>query len=282
MRLRTSTPLGFNGATTLTSDLATDIRVAGRAGFDFLEIWAAKLLGYLARGGLPALRRDLRRAGIQPAALNSVERITFNDPAGHIRMLEDFRRLCRIAEALGCETIVVVPGPRPRAVSLKAIEQESVRVLRLLSREAAPFGVRLAYEFLGFADCAVNSLAQCAAIVEAVDRPNVGLVLDTFHFYAGRSSLASLSQVEADRIFMVHLNDVERGPRRRLHDAHRLFPGRGVLPAVPILKRLLAIGYKGKVSIEIFRPEYWRRNPLAVAREARACAASVLAEAGWP
>jgi len=273
--------LGLNGATTLTSDLATDIQVAGRAGFDFLEIWAAKLLGYLERGGLAALRKDLRRAGVRPATLNSVERITFNDPSGHVRMLEDFRRFCRVAEAIGCGTILVVPSPRPPRTSRTAVERESVRVLRLLSREAASFGVRVAYEFLGFADCSVNTLAQCAAIVEAVGRPNVGVVLDTFHFYAGGSSLASLRAIDPRRIFMVHLNDVERAPRRKLHDALRLFPGRGVLPVVPILRELDAIGYHGDISVEIFRPQYWRRNALAVAREARASAAAVLTRAGW-
>ncbi len=87
--------LGLNGATTLRADLATDIAVAGKAGFDFIEIWAGKLLGYLECGGLAALRRDLRRAGVIPATLNSVERITFNDASGHIRMLEEFQRLCR-------------------------------------------------------------------------------------------------------------------------------------------------------------------------------------------
>jgi 2-keto-myo-inositol isomerase len=196
-------------------------------------------------------------------------------------MLEDFRRLCRVAQAIGCETILVVPSPRPPRVSTAAIERESVRVLRELSREAAPFGVRLAYEFLGFADCSVNSLAQCADIVDAVDRANVGLVLDTFHFYAGGSSLASLRQVDPSRIFMVHLNDVDRAPRRKLHDALRLFPGKGILPLVPILRGLQGIGYKGGLSLEIFRPQYWRRAPLSVAREARASAVAVLKQAGW-
>ena len=32
--------LGFNGATTLTADLATDIRAAKAAGYGCLEIWA--------------------------------------------------------------------------------------------------------------------------------------------------------------------------------------------------------------------------------------------------
>jgi 2-keto-myo-inositol isomerase len=272
--------LGLNGATTLRADLATDIAVAGKAGFDFVEIWAAKLLGYLERGGLSALRRDLRRAGVKAATLNSVERITFNDPSGHIRMLEDFSRLCRVAEAIECETVLVVPSPRPRGVSTAAIERESIRVLRELSRLAKPHGVRLAYEFLGFADCTVNTLAQCAAIVEKVGRPNVGLVLDTFHFFAGGSTLASIRALDPRRIFMVHLNDVERAPRRRMHDALRLFPGQGIIPLRAIVRALKGIGYDGKTSVEIFRPQYWAREPLKVAREARSTSLALLREAG--
>ncbi len=271
--------LGLNGATTLKADLATDIAVAGRAGFDFIEIWAAKLIGYLDRGGLAALRRDLRKARVTPVTLNSVERITFNDPSGHIRMLEDFGRLCRVAEAIGCETILVVPSPRPKGVSDRAVERESVRVLRELSRMAKPHGVRLAYEFLGFADCSVNSLAQCAAIVEKAARPNVGLVLDTFHFFAGGSTLASIRKVDPRHIFMVHLNDVERAPRRKMHDALRLYPGKGIIPLPRILEELRGIGYAGRMSVEIFRPQYWSRPPLQVARQARAACLRLLRDA---
>lgn len=272
--------LGLNGATTLKADLATDIAVAGKAGFDFVEIWAAKLMGYLARGGLPALTRDLRRAGVRAVTLNSVERVTFNDRSGHARMLEDFRRFCRVAEAIECETVIVVPSPRPKGVTAREIERESVRVLRELSGIAKPHGIRLAYEFLGFADCTVNTLAQCAAIVDRVARPNVGLVLDTFHFYAGGSNLDSIRHVNPRKIFMVHINDVERVPRRRMHDALRLFPGKGVLPLVGILRALKAIGYTDKVSVEIFRPQYWNRPALRVAREARATALAALRQAG--
>ncbi|MGD0264620.1 MAG: sugar phosphate isomerase/epimerase [Candidatus Methylomirabilota bacterium] len=272
--------LGLNGATTLKADLATDIAVAGRAGFEFVEIWAGKLMGYLERGGLPALKRDLRRAGLRAATLNSVEHVTFNDPSGHVRMLEDFRRFCRVAQAIGAETVIVVPSPRPKGVSLAAIERESVRVLRQLSAMARPYDVRLAYEFLGFADCTVNTLAQCAAIVEKVARSNVGLVLDTFHFFAGGSSLASIRQVNPEKIFIVHVNDVERAPRRKMHDALRLYPGKGILPLAGILRALKAVGYAGGFSVEIFRPQYWNRPPLQVAREARKSAVAALRQAG--
>ena len=273
--------LGINGATTLTADLPTDFSVAGKAGFDFVEIWAGKLIDYLPKGGLAGIRRDLKRAKVRPLTLNSVEHITFNDPSGQVRKLEEFRRLCQLAAAIGCETVLVVPSPRPGRESAKAVERETVRVLQQLSLIAASSRVRLGLEFLGFRDCSVNTLAQCAAIVERVAKPNVGLVLDTFHFYAGRSTLKSIAGVDPRRIFMVHLNDVEQAPREQMHDALRLLPGEGVLPLLGILRELKKIEYQGPFSVEIFRPAYWKRPPQEIARHARAAALSVLDEAGW-
>ena len=39
--------LGFHGATTMTSDLETDVAVTAHAGFKGLEVWAAKMDRYL-------------------------------------------------------------------------------------------------------------------------------------------------------------------------------------------------------------------------------------------
>jgi 2-keto-myo-inositol isomerase len=117
--------------------------------------------------------------------------------------------------------------------------------------------------------------------VEKVARSNVGLVLDTFHFFAGGSTLASIRQVDPRRIFIVHINDVERAPRRKMHDALRLYPGKGILPLRGVLRELKAIGYTGPISVEIFRPQYWARAPLRVAREARAASLTVLRNAGY-
>jgi len=106
-------------------------------------------------------------------------------------------------------------------------------------------------------------------------------VLDTFHFFAGASTLASIRRVDPRHIFVVHINDVERAPRRKMHDALRLYPGKGILPLRDVLRELKAIGYAGPVSVEIFRPQYWSRAPLRVAREARAASLTVLRDAGF-
>ena len=130
--------LGFNGATTLTADLATDIRAARAAGYGCLEIWAPKLLGYFANGSLTDLRRALRRADLPATTLNSVERVTFQDPSGHERMLQDFTRFCRVASALGRATVLAVPSPKPKGMTRTGMEAETVRVLRQLGAIAAP------------------------------------------------------------------------------------------------------------------------------------------------
>jgi 2-keto-myo-inositol isomerase len=273
--------LGFNGATTLTADLATDIRASKSAGYECLEIWAPKLLGYFTNGSLADLRRVLRRAGLPVASLNSVERVTFQDPSGHERMLQDFTRFCRVASALGGATVIAVPSPKPKGMTRAGMEAETVRVLRQLGAIAARHKVRVALEFLGFADCSVNTLEACWRVVKKVNRTNVGLVLDTFHFYAGNSSLRSIAALDSRKVFMVHLNDVMPGPRVRLHDARRLYPGDGVLPLTPILQALRATGYAGPFSVEIFQPRYWRQDPRQVAATAYKKARAVLEGAGW-
>jgi len=48
-----------------------------------------------------------------------------------------------------------------------------------------------------------------------------------------------------------------------------------------ILGALRSIGYTGKFSVEIFRPQYWNRPPLEVAREARRTALAALRQAGF-
>jgi hypothetical protein len=49
-----------------------------------------------------------------------------------------------------------------------------------------------------------------------------------------------------------------------------LLPGEGVIPLDDILVRLKQIGFDGLCSVELFRPEYWERDPEDLAAAARA------------
>jgi 2-keto-myo-inositol isomerase len=260
----------------MSTDLGGDIRAASAAGFDCLEIWAAKLRKFLQTGTTAGLRRLLDEAGLEPYSINSIERITFRDTDAHARLLNECEELCLTASEIGCPYVVVVPGLLPAGQSWPGVVEESVRVLEELGRIAERHKVALAFEFLGQPLCSVQTLEEAREIVERVARPNVGLVLDSFHFYAGGSTIESILALDAEKLFIFHINDAEPRPRAELEDRHRLLPGLGVLPLRQIVAALRRIGYDRVTSVEIFRPEYWERDPAELAREARAATLRVL------
>lgn len=269
--------IALNGATTMRTDLIGDIFAARDAGFDCIEIWAAKLRQFLQTNSVAHLNRLLEDANLQPWSINSIEHITFRSAEDYQKIKAECGEYCEIAAAIDCPFVVVVPGRFPDGGATRdEVIEESVKVLRELAQIADKHGVALAFEFLGQADCTVQTVEFCNEIVELVNRPNVGLVIDTFHFYAGGSTFESIEQVNPANICIFHINDAEDLPREQLTDAHRLYPGLGILPIWEIKQRLDKIGYDRVVSIEIFRPEYWDENPAEVARKAKAATISVL------
>lgn len=252
----------------MTSNLETDIRIAGKVGFDVLEITASKLDSYLQTRTLADARRQLEAAKLKAHAINSIEKINFRDAAGRAEVLARTRQLSEYGKALECPWIIAVPGPAPEGTTWQAIRDNTATCLRAMSETAEPYGVQIAFEFLGFPWCPVQTVAQAWEIVKTVNSPNVGMVIDTCHFYAGGSTLDSVKSIDAKKLAVFHINDVEAMPKEKITDANRLFPGDGVIPLKEIIGAVRATRFDGVASVEIFRPEYWQRDPLSVAKEA--------------
>jgi len=271
--------LSLNGATTMKADLATDIAAAGAAGFDGVEIWAPKLRSFLKDRSTSDLKKLFAEHTVQPLSINSIEHITFRDADSYARIKNECEELCALSEAIKCPYIVVVPGKLPaNSVTSSEVIEESVRVLRDLASIAERHGVALAFEFLGQKDCTVQTLALADEIVQNVNRRNIGLVIDSFHFYTGGSTIKMIESLNPKRLFIFHVDDAEDLPRGQLTDAHRLLPGLGILPLKEIIGTLRQIGYDANASVEIFRPEYWERDPFELARAAKAAVDSCFSQ----
>lgn len=268
--------LGFHGATTMTSDLETDVAVTAQAGYQALELWAAKLDRYLTTHSVAELKALLDDHHVAAMSINSIEFIAFRgDEYGKIQAR--CKELSVLSEAIGCPTVVVVPSPTPdRNMPWEDVVAEYVAVLRDLADIAAPHGVKLSFEFLGFGWCTVRTPRAALEIVQKVDRPNVGMTVDCAHFFGGGGLMTELDLLDPSRIYAFHLDDLEDTPKEAISDATRLFPGLGVIPLDEICRRLSGIGYDGVCSIELFRPEYWGWNPLDVAQMARKAALEIL------
>lgn len=269
--------LAFHGATTMPQDLATDVAVTAAAGFRALEVWAAKVDRYLAEHSLANLNALFVNAGVAPLTINSIEFIAFRPADEYEAIRARCRELSRIAQAIDCPTVVVVPSPTPdRHMPWAEVKAEYVRVLRDLAAIASEYGVRLSFEFLGFGWCSVRTPRAAAEIIQATGCENVGLTVDAAHFYGGGGRLEELEALDPGRIFAFHLDDLEDTPKEAITDATRILPGQGVVPLSEICRRLQAIGYDGPCSIELFRPEYWGWDPNDLAAKARAAALRVL------
>jgi 2-keto-myo-inositol isomerase len=270
--------LSLNGATTMKADLETDVRAAAAAGFDYVEIWAAKLRAFLKTHSVSDLKGLFKDSGVKPISINSIEHITFQDAAAYAQIRTECEELAAVAEAIACPYIVVVPGRfPPGGLSSYEVIEVTVGVLRELASIAERHSVALAFEFLGQKDCSVQTLELADEIIQKVNRRNIGLVIDSFHFHTGGSTIKMIDALDPKRLFIFHISDAEDLPQNQLTDAHRLLPGLGILKLKEMIEAFRRIGYDQVASVEIFRPEYWERDPFELAREAKAAVEKVMA-----
>lgn len=250
--------LCFNEATTMkNSTLERDLELCEKYGYDLIEIRLDKLREYLETHTVEDLERFFNNNKLKPFAFNALEFITFRDEAGYNDIKENLVFLCEVGEKINCKKIVVVPTFDVGNYTKSEIKEESILRLNELADIAENYGVKLAYEFVGYPNCSVNTFGQTYDIVSSVNRDNVGMVLDCFHFHAMGSRIEDLQKADADKIFIFHIDDSEDLPIGALRDDKRLWPGEGAVDLNLILGTLKDIGYSDMVSVELFRPEYW-------------------------
>jgi len=248
----------FNQATTMkNSTLEKDLELCEKYGYELIEIRLDKLRDYLKTHTVEDLADFFKKSRIKPYAFNALEFITFRDEAGYRQIKDDLKFLCEVGEKINCRKIVVVPTFDVGGYTKSQIKEESIRVLNDLADCAEKYGVKLAYEFVGYPNCSVNTFGQTYDIVKAVNRDSVGMVLDCFHFHAMGSRIEDLQKADPKKVFIFHIDDAEDLPVGALRDDKRLWPGEGAVDLDSILRTLKEIGYSEMVSVELFRPEYW-------------------------
>lgn len=252
--------LCFNEATTLeNSTLAQDLVLCEKAGYDYIEIRTMdKLPEYLKMHSLEELKMFFTTHHLKPYALNAL--VFFNNRSAeeYAALLEEYRYMLEVAQYLHIPKIVVVPLVTEKKIATADIEQSAIHVLRELCDLALPAGVEVALEFVGHPQCTINTFEQAYQIVEQVDRHNIGVVFDCFHFYAMNSNIQFLETIDASKISILHVDDTEDYRPGMLTDEDRVWPGEGVIPLQTYFKILQQRGFNGVASIELFRPAYYQ------------------------
>ncbi len=100
----------------------------------------------------------------------------------------------------------------------------------------------------------IHTLSETLELIEAIGRKNVGLQLDSWHWFNAEESEADLLRLKSEQIVAVDINDAPSGvPLDKQVDSARELPlSTGVIPLAAFMRALRKIGYDGPISIEPF------------------------------
>jgi sugar phosphate isomerase/epimerase len=180
---------------------------------------------------------------------------------------DELHGLLEAAAAVGARHVV---GQLPDPDRSRAIDH-----FGRLCDLAGDFGLTVDLEFPSW--MATGDLGSAAAVVEAADRPNAGILVDALHFYRSGSSLDDVAALPAEWFRFVQLCDapvaVPPTDDEVIHDARaaRSLPGYGQLPLVELIETLPVVPYSLEVPNDVLRNELgtaeFARLVLATARE---------------
>lgn len=122
-------------------------------------------------------------------------------------------------------------------------------------------GLRLGLEYLGTKrlwtmrrHAFVHSMAECRQLIAETGKANIGLVIDSWHWWTARETVDDIAQLSNSDVVSADLNDAPPGIEREdQYDNRRELPATtGMIDAKAFLGALLQIGYDGPIRAEPF------------------------------
>ncbi|MBT3480055.1 MAG: sugar phosphate isomerase/epimerase [Opitutales bacterium] len=189
---------------------------------------------------LPQIASGLRRAGVK--RVSTWLRPCHNDLTYNQNFKQHTERLRAVASILGDQGL--------------RFGMEYVGTTTLLVSMKYPF---------------VHTMAEALELANAIGTGNVGIVLDSWHWWQAGDSVADIEKLKNSDIVLVDLNDAPTGVEKQQQmDNRRELPvATGVIEVKGFLDALVKIGYDGPVRAEPFN------QPLRNLDDAPACKATV-------
>lgn len=215
-------------------------RLAARTGYDYVSFRTIPL-------GLPGepnyrladnpdllreLKATLKQTGIKGLDIELARIVDDVDVSMYLPELE-------AASELGIRQVVSSVWTANRAYAIDSLGK--------LCHLGAKIGVTINLEFVTWAG--VGTLQDAVEMIQAVNQPNCGLLVDTLHFSRSRVSLEDLSTIPDSWFHIVHLCDapaeIPSAREELIYTAReaRLDPGQGGIDLAAILNRIPEVPY---------------------------------------
>ncbi len=248
----------------LSGTLEEKLAAVAQVGFDGVELFESDLVN---SSSSPAdVRRRAADLGLtielyQP--FRDFEGVPLEVLTANLRRAE---RKFRLMVELGVDLLLVCSTVSPAAVPDDGL---AAAHLRDLAEQAAGHGIRVAYEALAWGRH-VRDYDHAWKIVSAADHPGLGLCLDSFHILSRGLDPAGIRQIPAEKIFFLQLADAPRLAMDVLRWSrhYRCFPGQGGFDLAGFVGHVLAAGYRGPLSLEVFNDVFRQADAERTATDA--------------
>lgn len=244
---------------------AESVKIAARAGFGGLDLRLNKYTPDVERLGVESFADAIHAAGLRVGYCSLTAQKIGVSEAEWRESIAALPRRARVAQGLGYTraTSVVVPF----SDELDAEANADLHAAR--TREAADiladYGIAFGLEYVSpetrWRDGRypfVRTLDGLLKLLDRVDRPNTGVMLDCFHWACAQESADDLRRLRPDQIVAVHVNDLIAGrPLSEQTVMERELPGvGGGVDIDTFLRTLVEIGYTGPVTAEPTNPRW--------------------------
>lgn len=232
----------------LSGSLDEKMRAIAESGFDGFEVFEPDLI---SSPDLPAdIAKKAADLGLTVDLYQPFRDADSDDPDQFARNLVRAERKFDVMEQLGCDLLLVCSSPLAGAVREddKLIEQ-----MATLAERAHRRGLRLAYEALAWGSH-VDTYRHAWDIVRQVDHPALGTCLDSFHILSRGDDPSGIREIPGEKIYFLQLADAPHLVMDVLQWSrhHRCFPGQGNFDLATFGADVVASGYTGPWSLEIF------------------------------
>jgi 4-hydroxyphenylpyruvate dioxygenase len=244
--------------------LEDKLAAAAAAGFDGVEIFEPDLI---ASPWSPARVRE--RCADLGLTVDLYQPFRDFDDVRPEVLQANLRRADRkfaVMEQLGTDLILVCSSVSPDAVD---DDDRIAEQLHTLASRAGGRGLRVSYEALAWGRF-VNTYDRSWDIVRRADHPALGLCVDSFHILSRGSDPAGIADIPGEKLFFLQLADAPHMDMDVLQWSrhYRLFPGQGAFDLPAFLGYVLAAGYTGPLSLEIFNDVFRQSDPARAAIDA--------------
>jgi len=241
------------------------IEIAGKAGYHAIEPWMNEIRAHVDAGGTVSdLRKRIADAGMTMESAIGFAEWVVDDDAKRAKGLENAAKDMELVREMGGKRIAAPPVGATNQTDLNLTKAaERYRALLELGEK---LDVIPQVEVWGFSK-SLCRLSEVAYVAVETGHKNACILADVYHIFKGGSQYDSLRLFSGSALQVFHMNDIPANfTRDVIKDADRVFPGDGIAPLPTMLRDLFASGFRGHLSLELFNPEYYKRDAFEVAK----------------